>query len=258
MNFTCASRAGGGASRLRRQSNFKVKLLQTGENVRYAKVRQCLFLRRISRFLAEVDFNGRTGRVHVKNTGRCAELLLPGVPAWLNEAGNTRRATQFDLVAVEKNGRLINMDAGAPNAVFREFLQGGSYLDGITRIRAEARYGASRLDFYVEAGERRIFIEVKGVTLEEDGAAMFPDAPTQRGVKHLNELAHCIRDGYEARVVFVVQMRGARYFAPHRKMHPAFADALARARDAGVGIEAYDCDVAPDSLVLGRAIGVRL
>ena len=224
----------------------------------YANVSRGFFIRRINRFVAEVEANGRIERVHVKNTGRCKELLIPGATVYLNEAANPNRATKYDLVAVEKGDRLVNVDSGAPNIVIREFLQSGEYLDDVTVIKSEAKYGASRFDFYVEAGKRRIFIEVKGVTLEENGAVLFPDAPTQRGVKHLDELVNSIRDGYDARVVFVVQMSGVLYFTPNRRMHPAFGDALVRAGNAGVTVEAYDCVVTPDSMTIGRAVEVRL
>ena len=224
----------------------------------YANVSRGFFIRRPNRFVAEVETNGRIERVHVKNTGRCKELLIPGAVVYLNEAANPNRVTQYDLVVVEKSGKLINVDSGAPNIVFREFLESGQYLGDATAIRPEARYGTSRFDFYVETNRRRIFIEVKGVTLEENGVALFPDAPTQRGVKHLDELAHSISDGYEARVVFVVQMNGARHFTPNRRMHPAFGDALVRAGNAGVMIEAYDCAVASDSLMIGNPVEVRL
>ena len=166
--------------------------------------------------------------------------------------------TQYDLVAVEKGDRLLNIDSFAPNIVLGEFLKSGYYLRDVTVVRPEAKYGTSRFDFYVEAGGRRIFIEVKGVTLEQNGVVLFPDAPTERGVKHLDELGHCIHDRYDARVVFVVQMSGVVYFTPHRRMHPAFGDALDRAKDAGVVIEAYDCVVTPGSLTIGRTVEVRL
>jgi len=226
--------------------------------VQYKNVSKGSFLRRYNRFVADVEMADGIERAHVKNTGRCEELLIPGATVYLNEAENPNRVTKYDLVAVVKGDRLVNIDSGAPNIVFREFFQSGQYLENVTVVRPEARYGSSRFDFYVEAGEHRIFIEVKGVTLEENGVVMFPDAPTLRGVKHLDELVHCIHDGYDARVVFVVQMNDALFFTPNRKMHPAFADALVRARDAGVVIEAYDCAVTPDSLAIGGAIEVRL
>ena len=226
--------------------------------MRYANVSKGLFIRRTNRFVAEVETDGRAERIHVKNTGRCKELLIPGATVYLNEAVNPNRATKYDLVAVEKGDKLVNIDSFAPNIVLGEFLQSGQYLGDATVVRPEARYGTSRFDFYIEAGGHRIFIEVKGVTLEEGGVVLFPDAPTKRGMKHLDELVNSISDGYKARVVFVVQMTGVSYFAPHRKMHPAFADTLVRAKDAGVVVEAYDCAVTPDSLAIGRAVEVRL
>ena len=187
--------------------------------MKYANVSKGLFIRRINRFVADVEMSGGVERVHVKNTGRCKELLIPGVTVYLSAAENPNRATKYDLVAVEKGNRLVNIDSFAPNIAFGEFLRSGCYLQGVTVVRPEAKYGTSRFDFYVEAESRRIFIEVKGVTLEENGVVMFPDAPTERGVKHLDELGQCIRGGYEARVVFVVQMSDVLYFTPHRVMH---------------------------------------
>ena len=226
--------------------------------MRYGKVSKGLFVGRPNRFVADVDLGGIRERVHVKNTGRCKELLVPGAVVYLHAATGPNRTTRYDLIAVEKKGRLINIDSGAPNSVFLEFLQSGSYLEAVSLIKSEVRYGSSRFDFYVEEGEKRIFLEVKGVSLEENGVVLFPDAPSRRGVKHVEELARSISEGYQARIIFVAQMRGALYFAPHRRMHPAFADALVRAKQAGVGIEAYDCFVAPDSLTLAGALEVRL
>ena len=150
------------------------------------------------------------------------------------------------------------MDSQAPNKVFIEYLRSGRHIEGFTRIKPEAKYGGSRFDLYVEAGNRKIFIEIKGVTLEDDGVALFPDAPTERGVKHLNELAACVGDGYEAQVIFVIQMRGVKYFAPNSKMHPAFAEALVAARAAGVEVFALDCAVTPDSLEIRDYVPVKL
>ena len=224
----------------------------------YANVSRGIFIRRVNRFVAEVETDGRTERVHVKNTGRCKELLIPGATVFLNETMNPHRSTKYDLVAVEKGNRLVNVDSIAPNIAFREFLHSGRYLDDVMVVRTEARYATSRFDFYVEAGGHRIFIEVKGVTLEENGIVLFPDAPTLRGVKHLDELAACISDGYEARVVFVIQMKDVLYFTPNHRMHPAFGEALVRARNAGVLVEAYDCIVTPNSMTIGSQVEVRL
>ncbi|MCL2166182.1 MAG: DNA/RNA nuclease SfsA [Clostridiales bacterium] len=223
----------------------------------YHNIRSGIFISRPNRFIADVDIDGRTEICHVKNTGRCRELLIPGAKVYVNQADNPARSTKYDLVSVYKGGRLINIDSQAPNKVFLEYMQAERLIAGVTSIRAEAKYRDSRFDYYAEAEKRGIFIEIKGVTLEEDGAALFPDAPTLRGVKHLNELAACIGEGYEARVVFVIQMRGVRYFTPNRKMHPAFGEALAAAARAGVKVSAWDCDVTKDSLTIRQSVPVR-
>jgi len=224
----------------------------------YPNIREGVFLSRPSRFIAEVDIGGQTEICHVKNTGRCKELLIPGAKVYVNQSDNPNRSTKYDLVAVYKGERLINMDSQAPNKVFLEYLQSGQYIAGITRVNPEVKFKNSRFDFYVEAGERKIFIEVKGVTLEENDIALFPDAPTERGVKHLNELAACIDDGYEAQVMFVIQMRGVDYFTPNIKMHPKFGEALSSAESAGVKVIALDCDVKPNSLKIGNFVRVKL
>ena len=226
--------------------------------MRYDNIRAGVFLSRPNRFIAHVDVDGRTEVCHVKNTGRCRELLVPGAAVWLTESANSARKTRYDLVAVQKGERLINMDAAAPNRVFGEYLAAGLLLPSPTLIRPETRFGDSRLDFYVENGETRAFCEVKGVTLERDGAALFPDAPTERGVRHLGELARCVEAGFSAWAVFVIQMEGVDYFAPNRETHPAFADALRAARDAGVHLLALDCRVTPDSLTARKPVEIRL
>jgi sugar fermentation stimulation protein A len=226
--------------------------------MKYRDIREGIFISRPNRFIAEVSLDGSCQRVHVKNTGRCRELLVPGAKVYLSAAANPARLTRFDLVAVRKGRRLINMDSAAPNFAFGEYLKSGRYIDGVTLIKPESRHGASRFDFYVETEAHRIFIEVKGVTLEKDGVVMFPDAPTERGVKHLNELVACVREGFEARVVFVVQMADVKYFTPNNQTHPAFGAALAQAQAAGVLIDAFDCDVTPDSMNIGKPTEVRL
>ncbi|MCL2120957.1 MAG: DNA/RNA nuclease SfsA [Clostridiales bacterium] len=223
----------------------------------YSNIRSGIFIARPNRFIAEVELDGRTEICHVKNTGRCRELLIPGVKVYVNQADNPARATKYDLVSVYKDGRLINIDSQAPNKVFLEYLQAERLIAGLTSIRAEAKYSGSRFDYYAEAENRGIFIEIKGVTLEEGGVALFPDAPTQRGVKHLSELAACIDEGYEARIVFVIQMCGVRYFTPNRKMHPAFGEALSAAARAGVKVSAWDCDVTKDSLTIRQSVPIR-
>lgn len=216
------------------------------------------FHARPNRFIAHVEIDGRPEIAHVKNTGRCKELLVPGARVVLQRSNDSARKTQYDLIAVWKGERLINMDSQSPNKVFKEYLQSGTYISDITVIKPEAKYGNSRFDFYAEAGERKIFIEVKGVTLEEDGVVMFPDAPTERGVKHLHELAQCTRSGYEAHVVFVVQMGNVKYFAPNNKTHAAFGEALTAAEKAGVNIVALDCVVTENSLTISDTVPIKM
>ena len=212
---------------------------------------------RPNRFIAQVELDGRPETVHVKNTGRCRELLVPGAAVYLEESGNPARKTRYDLIAVEKGELLINMDAQAPNQVFREWAEG--FQPDLTLLRPETTWGKSRFDFYWEAeGGRRGFVEVKGVTLEENGHARFPDAPTERGVKHLEELIRCQAEGYEAAVCFVIQMSGMVDFAPNDVTHPAFGAALRRAAQAGVTVLARGCTVTPDSLTMGGPVPIRL
>jgi len=224
----------------------------------YNNICEGIFHSRPNRFIAEVEVNGKLERCHVKNTGRCKELLVPKARVYVNRSDKPERATNYDLVAVWKNERLINMDSQAPNKVFLEYLQSGQYMDGITHIKSESTYGDSRYDFYVEAGERKLFIEVKGVTLEADGVALFPDAPTERGIKHLQGLARCINDGYEAHVVFVVQMGDISHFTPNYITHPAFGITLSDVVKCGVKAVAYDGLVTPDSLTINKPVPVKL
>ncbi len=217
-----------------------------------------VFLSRPNRFIAHAEIDGKQIVAHVKNTGRCEELLIPGAKVVLQKSGNPNRKTGYDLIAVWKGPRLINMDSQAPNKVFLEHLRAGRYMDGVKHIKSEAKYGSSRFDFYVEAGQRKAFIEVKGVTLEDDGVVLFPDAPTLRGVRHLRELAACTQEGYEGHIVFVVQMNDVRYFVPNMKTHPAFGEALVAAAKAGVFVTALDCAVTETSLTIGETIPVRL
>lgn len=218
----------------------------------YSHILPGRFLARPNRFIAHVETEAGMEICHVKNTGRCKELLLPGARVYLSVSDNPQRKTRCDLVAVEKGDLLINMDSQAPNQIAREALP--RLIPGLTLIRPEAVYGASRLDFYLEAGKRKIFVEVKGVTLEENGLALFPDAPTQRGIRHLQELEKCAQEGNDALLLLVIQMKGVHGFAPNAATHPAFADALGHARDAGVKIQAYDCRVTPDSMTLDAPV----
>ena len=227
--------------------------------MRYAHIQKAIFLDRPNRFVAHVELAGERVVCHVKNTGRCRELLVPGATVYIQECCDPRRKTRYDLIAVEKGSLLINMDAQAPNQVFREWAESGGFLPGLTKLRPETTWGKSRFDFYWELStERRGFVEVKGVTLEEDGHARFPDAPTERGVKHLEELIACRSEGYEAAVCFVLQMAGMKDFAPNDVTHPAFGEALRRAAQAGVQVMARECVVTPDSLVMGKEVSVLL
>ena len=224
----------------------------------YPNVTSAVFLSRPNRFVAQVLLEGEVTTVHVKNTGRCRELLLPGAQVWLTKSTNPNRKTAYDLIAVQKGARLINMDAQAPNQVFYEWAAAGHFVPQLTLLKPECRHGDSRFDFYWEAGPRKGFVEVKGVTLERDGAAYFPDAPTQWGIKHLHGLTDSLAQGYEGAVCFVIQMEQADFFAPNDHTHPAFGQALRQAAQAGVAVLARCCTVTPDSLTLGEAVPVRL
>lgn len=226
--------------------------------MQYGKILPARFLSRPNRFVARVEAEGEELVCHVKNTGRCRELLVPGATVWLEESPNPSRKTKFDLIAVEKGERLINMDAQAPNKVFGEWAAAGGFREGLTLLRPETTYGSSRFDFYWESSKSRGFVEVKGVTLEEDGIVRFPDAPTLRGVKHLDELVKAREAGYEAAVCFVIQMENVRWFAPNDETHPEFGQALRRAAQAGVEILAMDCAVTPQSLTMGKSVPIRL
>lgn len=226
--------------------------------MQYGKILPARFLSRPNRFVARVEAEDEELVCHVKNTGRCRELLVPGATVWLEESPNPSRKTKFDLIAVEKGDRLINMDAQAPNKVFGEWAAAGGFREGLTLLRPETTYGSSRFDFYWESSKSRGFVEVKGVTLEEDGIVRFPDAPTLRGVKHLDELVKAREAGYEAAVCFVIQMENVRWFAPNDETHPEFGQALRRAAQAGVEILAMDCAVTPQSLTMGKSVPIRL
>ena len=216
------------------------------------------FLSRPNRFVAEVAVDGETVVCHVKNTGRCKELLVPGAMVYLEESDNQARKTKFDLVAVKKGDLLINMDAQAPNRLFYEWAMGGKFCPELRELRPEVTYGASRLDFRLETAKGPFFVEVKGVTLEENGIARFPDAPTERGVKHLHELVRAVEAGMRAAVFFVVQMKGASVLRPNDDTHLAFGAALRRAAEAGVRLLAVDCIVTKDRMELNDKIEILL
>ena len=208
--------------------------------MKYEHIVKGIFLERPNRFLAHIMIHGKHETVHVKNTGRCAELLRKGAVVYVQETDNPQRKTKWDLIAVEKGTRMINMDSQIPNRVVEEWIKGGHLFENIKQIRPETIYGNSRFDLYVETESRKAFIEVKGVTMEEDGVVRFPDAPSERAVKHLQELVRAVKDGYEAFVIFVIQMKNVRYFTPNRDTHPVFCEALKEAWRQGVKILAFD------------------
>jgi len=229
--------------------------------MKYNSIIQGCFLERPNRFIAHVEIDGREVIAHVKNTGRCRELLIPGAVVYLQDWGadHTGRKTRYDLIAVRKGSLLVNMDSQAPNKVFAEWAGSGGFVSGLSCLRPEAKWGNSRFDFYWEAEDgHRGFTEVKGVTLEHDGLVRFPDAPTERGVKHLEELILAREEGYDTAVCFVIQMEGMRVFSPNDETHPAFGTALRKAAGSGVRVVAVECHVTPDTLQITKEIPIIL
>ena len=226
--------------------------------MRYEQREPARFVSRPNRFVAYVEQNGRQEICHVKNTGRCKELLLPGAELYVQRSDNPARKTALDLISVKKGEQWVNMDSQAPNKVVAEWLKAGGLGATDIDVKPECKYENSRFDFYLEYAGRKAFREVKGVTLEEDGVARFPDAPTERGVKHMEELMRCVEDGYDAYVCFVIQMKGVTRLEPNDRTHPAFGETLRRAAEAGVKVLAYDCLVKPDELKIDREIKVCL
>ena len=223
----------------------------------YGKMVPGVFLARPNRFIAHVKINGREEVCHVKNTGRCRELLPPGAEVWCQESDNPARKTKYDLITVKKGDRLINMDSQAPNTAAREWLLAGG-LGEISELRPETVHGDSRFDFSFMKDGKRCFLEVKGVTLENDGVCAFPDAPTERGTKHLRGLTRAAEEGFGAYVLFVVQMEDVRYLHPNDATDPAFGKTLREAAEAGVKILAMDCRVTPGSMALNKSLPVCL
>lgn len=224
----------------------------------YENIQEAVFIDRPNRFIAHVLVNGQLETVHVKNTGRCQELLQRGCRVFIQYFNSFKRKTKYDLIAVIKGNQIINVDSQAPNIVVREWLLANEPFGKITFLKPEYTYGKSRFDFYLELDKRKMFIEVKGVTLEEEGIVLFPDAPTERGLRHVEELMVLQEKGYEAAVIFVVQMEKASYFTPNRKAQPELADALWRAEKQGIQVLAYTCKVEADDLKLGEALEVKL
>lgn len=222
----------------------------------YDEVKKGIFLSRPNRFIAHVMVDGKEEICHVKNTGRCRELLVPGAPVTLSVSQNPQRKTRYDLVAVWKGNTCINMDSQAPNHAAGEALW--RILPDVKSVKGEVLHGDSRLDFCVETERNTWFVEVKGVTLEKDGHALFPDAPTERGIKHLHSLIRCVEEEHKAAALFVIQMKGVHTFSPNDQMHPQFGEALRQAAAKGVEIWAYDCLVTETGMELDQPVPVKL
>ena len=230
--------------------------------MKYTNIHKATFISRPNRFISQCDLNGEGVVAHVKNTGRCRELLIPGATVFLDEPMGRERKTKYDLVVVEKtlsdgSKILVNMDSQAPNEAAEEFVKKRLFPDAIS-VRREVTKGKSRFDFCIEEENRTTFLEVKGVTLENDGIASFPDAPTERGVKHIEELIELKSQGYGAAILFVIQMKGISQFGPNDITHKAFGDALRKAKESGVDVYAYDCIVTPESMVIDQPVEVKL
>ena len=231
--------------------------------MKYNKVVKGKFISRPNRFIAFVEIDGLVETVHVKNTGRCKELLTPGGTVYLAVSDNPNRKTKYDLIATEKHTDsgdllLINMDSQIPNDAAEEWLKRGNLFSTDAKILREVTCGDSRFDFYIEDGDRKAFLEVKGCTLEKNGVATFPDAPTERGVKHIKELVKSVKEGYEAYILFVIQMKGIYEFVPNDETHKAFGDTLREAAENGVKIIAMDCEILPDSIEIKDSVKVKL
>ena len=226
--------------------------------MKYLNIEEAVFKERPNRFIAYVETRNGREICHVKNTGRCKELLQPDATIYVQRNDNPARKTKLDLIGVKKNQYLINMDSQAPNMAVKEWLKAGNLFSETAKIYPEKKYGDSRFDFYIEDGERKAFMEVKGVTLESDGVCAFPDAPTERGVKHIRELIKCMEEGYEAYILFVIQMSPVKYLKPNDVTHKAFGDALREAKKAGVHVLARDCKITIDSMEIMNEVEVRL
>ena len=224
--------------------------------MRYNRITEGVFISRPNRFIAYVNIDGKQEICHVKNTGRCREILVPGAKVYLEISENPNRKTAYDLIAVEKDNLLINIDSQAPNAVYFEWVK--SQTEGLTYIKREVTHGDSRFDLYYEVNGEKVFAEVKGVTLERDGVVLFPDAPTERGIKHLNGLIACVEEGYAAEIVFVVQMKTANYFCPNEETHMAFAQKLREAKEKGVSVRVFTCHVLPEEIAINGEIEAKI
>lgn len=223
----------------------------------YKNIIPGVFLSRPNRFIAHVRIDGKEEICHVKNTGRCRELLPEGAKVWCEQFDSPNRKTKFDLITVQKGNRLINMDSQAPNSAVKEWLLQGGFGE-LDNLRPESKKGDSRFDFSFVKDGKMCFLEVKGVTLEKNGVCAFPDAPTERGTKHLKELTRLCNEGYGAYVLFVIQMSDVKYLHPNEQTDPAFAQALRQAYDAGVQVMAVCCHVTPNSMKITSGVDVKL
>ena len=225
--------------------------------MRYENIISGNFIERPNRFIAYVEIDGKKEKCHVKNTGRCKELLVPGARTVLAVSDKPERSTAYDLIAVYKGEMLVNIDSQVPNGVVAESIRSIPGFENIDEVRPEYNYGDSRFDIFARSGSSRKLMEVKGVTLEKDGTALFPDAPTERGLKHVRELEASLDDGYEAYIMFLIQMTGPSVFSPHYEMHEEFASEVEKAHAAGVKVLAYDCNVSEDSISLRAPVKIE-
>lgn len=228
--------------------------------MKYCYIKEAVFLERMNRFTAQVCLDGKKETVHVKNTGRCREILKPGATVFIEEASGTKRKTKYSLVSAYKNKTLINIDSQAPNVLVYEAIKKGiiDEFKNVHLLKKESAYGSSRFDLYYETDKSKGFIEVKGVTLEENGIAKFPDAPTQRGTKHIREMINAVKEGYRGYILFVIQLKGVNSFMPNFEMDRKFAIALKDAKKAGVNVLAYDCMVNKYEIFLDKKVGVAI
>ena len=222
----------------------------------YENIKEGIFIERVNRFIANVSIDGKIETCHVKNTGRCKEILIEGSKVYVQEFDSETRKTKFDLISVYKGNKLINIDSQVTNKMFNEWVKEGNLFNDLKLIKGEVFYKHSRFDFYVEYENKKAFIEIKGVTLEENGVVLFPDAPTTRGVKHLKELISAKEEGYEGYIVFIVQMNGIKYFTPNVKMHKEFGDTLLKCKENGINILAFDSIVESNSISIKNKVEV--
>ncbi len=227
--------------------------------MKYENIVKANFIKRLNRFVAEIEFDGKKELCHVKNTGRCKELLVEGVNVFLQKSSNEKRKYQYSLITVQKGDRLVNMDSQAPNKAVYEWLKSGeSPFENITLIKPESTYGKSRFDFYLEYDGKKAYMEVKGVTLENDGVVSFPDAPTERGAKHITELCECVKEGFEGYIMFVVQMKDVLYFTANATNDPKFSQCLKNAVKNGVTALCYDCEITESEMNIKEEVVIKL